>query len=59
MNKVREATREEVMGQDFMDLPKEDFIKKYGTLRWDSMQYMFYANADDEYPEYMISPGGH
>ena len=44
-----ESTREEVRGQEFIDLSKEEFIKKYGTLRYDSMQYLFYANADDEY----------
>ena len=53
MNKVREATREEVRGEDFINLSKEEFIKKYGTLRYDSMQYLFYADADDEYNNYV------
>ena len=59
MNKVREATKEEVMGQEFIDLSKEDFIKKYGTLRYDSMQYMFYTAADEMADEYIMGPGGH
>jgi len=59
MNKVRKATREEVMGQEFMDLSKEAFIKKYGTLRYDSMQYMFYTEADEMADEFIMGPGGH
>jgi hypothetical protein len=59
MNKVREATKEEVMGQDFMDLSKEAFIRKYGTLRYDSMQYMFYTSADEMADEHIMGPGGH
>jgi hypothetical protein len=51
MNKVREATKEEVMGQDFIDLSKEDFIKKYGTLQYDSMEYMFYSDASEEHDQ--------
>ena len=50
---TEKESKDLVLGQDFKDMSEKDFIKKHGRIRYDHYRYMFNAEADERYNNYM------
>lgn len=50
---TEKEAKDAVLGQDFKDMSEKDFVKKHGRIRYDHYRYMFNAEADERYNNYM------